>query len=235
MRQKLRDWRKPKSTGRKQTVKAVAKAHAQTEAIHAETLIEAEKNWKAAESTRLAGAEAQWQEQTAKAIADTRIQTEAVHGAKLAEAEKNWKAEETNRRVETEAQWAEQTAKAVADARAERDKIHGEEAARLRGDIASLQAAFVAREAELREIRSQLQQERENSEQQIAARIADAKTNWKTKEDFAISRWPESNGRQKFEGRSPTPAPKVAQKRQPRWFRRETIASFATCAKNVSS
>ena len=153
--------------------------------------MEAEKNWKAAETARLAGAEAQWREETAKAVADARAQTEAVHGAKLAEAEKNWEAGETNRLAEAEAQWAEQTAKAVTDARAEtrteRDQIHGEEATRLRSDIASLQAAFVAREAELRETRSQLQQERENSEQQIAARIADAKTNWKMKEDSRLA------------------------------------------------
>jgi hypothetical protein len=170
---------------------AVAKARAQSEAGHAEALLEAEKNWEATESARLAEKEAQWREQTAKAVADSRAETEAIHADALGEAEKNWKAAESTRLAELEAYWAELTAKAVADARAqtgtERDEVHGAEAARLRSDIASLQAAFVAREAELRETRAQLQQHREHSEQEIAARIADARSNWKAKEESRLA------------------------------------------------
>jgi SH3 domain-containing protein len=98
-------------------------------------LKKAEQAWKAAESVRLAGAEARWKEQSAKAVADVTARLEQTEAAlaearaateaarvrsresatEVKKAEQAWKVAEAARLASAEMAWKEQMAKAVGE------------------------------------------------------------------------------------------------------------------------
>jgi hypothetical protein len=165
---------------------------AQATAAASANLEESRAAWQAEAEDRLAKMAAQAETRIKEAEARSRQQSQEA----LAQAAEAWRGEEAARLAAAEAQWREQSTRflAAAEARAGRAETAlkearaqaeatrergGEELRRLREELAAVTAALSTREAELADMRKQVEQAHtETARQAVAAELAAARAAW---------------------------------------------------------
>jgi Bacterial SH3 domain len=144
----------------------------------------AESEWKAQADARLSEAQAAWQQQSAKALADERARAEKELHIALEAAQRVWKTGETARLASAEAKWHEESAKQILEARAgdEREASDVGEINGLRDELAIANATLANRDAELAQLRQNIEHAGDGARRDVEVALADARKSWSEEE-----------------------------------------------------
>jgi len=203
-------------TGLAEAQADAARATERSQRETAAAVSKAEALWKAAETDRLAGAEAKWREQSAAALKDSNTHAEKAEAALTAAAEA-WKAGEAARIAAAEAGTHEtykrtlsamtaklaQSEAALAAAQSAREssdgKRAGAEARRLKDALQAMQVALSARESELAEARSAVKETSDRARHESQSALEEAHKQWESAEAArfaeAKAKWQEQSDR----------------------------------------
>jgi len=168
----------------------------------------AESDWKAQVDARLSEAEVAWQQQSAKALADERARGEKELRSAIEAAQRVWKTGEAARLAAAEATWHEASAKLMAEARADGDG-KGDNAGQidgLRNELAVANATLVNREAELAQLRQNLEHAGDRARRDVELALADARKTWSEEEASRLAaaraQWNEQSSRELAQARN---------------------------------
>lgn len=145
-----------------------------------------ESEWQARSDARMSEAQTAWQQQSAKALADERARSEKELQIALEAAQRVWKTGEAARLASAEAKWHEESAKQMSEARAragDEDKVGDVgQIDGLRDELAVANATLANREAELAQLRQNLQHAGDGTRREVEVALADAHKNWSEEE-----------------------------------------------------
>jgi len=146
----------------------------------------AESEWKAQADARLSEAQAAWQQQSAKALADERARAEKELHIALEAAQRVWKTGETARLASAEAKWHEESAKQISEARTrigdEGEASDASEMNGLRNELAVANATLANRDAELAQLRQNIEHAGDGARRDVEVALADARKSWSEEE-----------------------------------------------------
>jgi hypothetical protein len=167
-----------------------------------------ESEWQARADARVAEAQADWQQQAAKALADERARAEKELQVALEAAQRVWKTGEAARLAAAEAKWHEASAKLMAEARAG-DDSKVDDAGRidgLRGELAVANATLANRDAELAQLRQNLEHAGDGARRDVEVALADARKTWSGEEATRLAaaraQWSEQSSRELAQART---------------------------------